>query len=117
MAWSNHPCFKRSCVPHRSRRYGLRDSLRSLWGKPTPPPYAAQRERSTHPGETDLSLTTFTGTGSALEMRDTRINPLMKCNNGLWDYFVCRTFSGGAFLQCQFRSVLVCSPYLEATEP
>jgi hypothetical protein len=27
------------------------------------------------------------------EMRDRRINPLMNCNNGLWGYFVCRTFS------------------------
>jgi len=25
-------------------------------------------------------------------MRDRRINPLMNCNNGLWNYFVCRTF-------------------------
>jgi hypothetical protein len=27
-------------------------------------------------------------------MRDRRINPLMNCNNGLCDYFACRTFSG-----------------------
>jgi hypothetical protein len=26
------------------------------------------------------------------EMRDRRINPLTNCNNGLWGYFVCRTF-------------------------